>query len=191
MVYIGLSKYIQAIINHSYQDHSQRLTLIMADKVKGKSDNFRRTWNAEEYEKLAKERLENESKEAAPKKSNIPVKRELLKPREHEVDLDSSLGKSVVITKSTPTSQQGGYFCNVCDCIVKDSINFLDHINGKKHQRNLGMSMRVERSSLDQVKKRFEMNKRKLEEEKRKKDYDFEARMTELKEEVSKTDEKT
>ena len=26
-----------------------------------------------------------------------------------------------------------------------------DHINGKKHQRNLGMSMRVERSTLDQV----------------------------------------
>ena len=45
------------------------------------------------------------------------------------------------------------------------------------------MSMRVERSSLDQVKKRFEMNKRKLEE--KKKDYDFEERMKELKEEVS------
>ena len=49
-------------------------------------------------------------------------------------------------------------------------------------QRNLGMSMRVERSSLDQVKKRFEMNKRKKEE--KKKDYDFEERMKELKEEV-------
>ena len=156
----------------------------MAAKPQGKADNFRRTWDSEEYEKLAKERLENENKEPAAKRSNVPVKRELLKPREHEVDLDSSLGKSVVITKSTPTSQQGGYFCNVCDCIVKDSINFLDHINGKKHQRNLGMSMRVERSSLDQVKKRFEMNKRKQEEEKKKKDYDFEARMAELKEEV-------
>lgn len=45
------------------------------------------------------------------------------------------------------------------------------------------MSMRVERSSLDQVKKRFELNKKKLEE--KKKDYDIEQRMQELKEEVS------
>ena len=44
------------------------------------------------------------------------------------------------------------------------------------------MSMKVERSSLDQVKKRFEMNKKKQEE--KKKDYDFEARMQEMKEEV-------
>ena len=45
------------------------------------------------------------------------------------------------------------------------------------------MSMRVERSSLDQVKKRFEMNKKKKEETK--KEYDFEERMRELREEVN------
>lgn len=49
-------------------------------------------------------------------------------------------------------------------------------------QRNLGMSMKIERSTLDQVKARFSQNKRKLEE--KKKDYDLEQRVKELKEEV-------
>merc|ERR550525_739354 len=100
--------------------------------------------------------------------------RKLLSQRDYKVDLDSKLGKSQVITKTTPSSQSGGYYCNVCDCIVKDSINFLDHINGKKHQRNLGMSMKIERSTVDQVKARFAKNKAKLEETKR--EYDLEAK---------------
>lgn len=49
-------------------------------------------------------------------------------------------------------------------------------------QRNLGMSMRIERSSLDQVKQRFEVNKQKLNEQKKK--YDLDKRLQELQEEV-------
>lgn len=150
-------------------------------------DDHRRKWDREEYEKLAEERIKEEKsqkEEGENKKKGPPVKRELLKTREYKVDLDSKLGKSIVINKNTPTSQSGGYYCNVCDCVVKDSINFLDHINGKKHQRNLGMSMKIERSSLDSVKKRFELNKKKMEE--KKKDYDMAARMQEIAEEEEK-----
>lgn len=156
----------------------------MAERT-NKVDDHRRKWDPVEYERLAQERLleEEETWESGSggKRKDIVPKRELLKPRSYKVDLDSKLGKSQVITKTTPSSQLGGYYCNVCDCIVKDSINFLDHINGKKHQRNLGMSMKVERSSLDQVKKRFQLNKQK--EEEKKLEYNFDERVKELKEE--------
>ena len=46
---------------------------------------------------------------------------------------------------------------------------WLAHFNPPSHtdQRNMGMSMKVEKSSLEQVRKRFEINKRKKEEEKK------------------------
>lgn len=49
-------------------------------------------------------------------------------------------------------------------------------------QRNLGMSMKTERSTLDQVKQRFELLKQKKSEEKKK--YDLDKRLQELQEEV-------
>uniref|UniRef100_A0A8C9ZIB6 Zinc finger matrin-type protein 2 n=1 Tax=Sander lucioperca TaxID=283035 RepID=A0A8C9ZIB6_SANLU len=148
-------------------------------------NDFRRKWDKDEYENLAQKRLaEERDKERRDGKTAPPVKRDLLRHRDYKVDLESKLGKTIVITKTTPQAEMGGYYCNVCDCVVKDSINFLDHINGKKHQRNLGMSMRVERSSLDQVKKRFEVNKKKMEE--KQKEYHFEERIKELREEEEK-----
>ena len=101
-------------------------------------DNHRRTWNRSEYEELAKQRVreeEEDEEEAGPSKGSKrkssetfdnldedwaemfrpsgskhepPVKRALLKRRDYKVDLDSKLGKSVVITKNTPSAQAGG-----------------------------------------------------------------------------------
>lgn len=139
-------------------------------------DDHRRKWDKKEFERKALDRIQKKEKDDPA----LEAPKELLKVREYKVDLDSKLGKSMVINKATPSQQSGGYFCNVCDCVVKDSINFLDHINGKKHQRNLGMSMKVERSSLEQVKERFNKNKRKFEE--KVKEYDLEQKVKEAQE---------
>ncbi|THU56967.1 hypothetical protein C4D60_Mb11t22780 [Musa balbisiana] len=141
----------------------------------GVDNTFRRKWDREEFLQKARERERQEeegrfkSKEKAP-----PVQRKPLKHRDYEVDLESRLGKTQVVTPIAPLSQQAGYYCAVCECVVKDSANYLDHINGKKRslmlavidflfypdQRALGMSMRVERATLQQVQERFEVLKK-------------------------------
>ena len=75
-----------------------------------KISDHRRKWDRDEYERLAAERIQEEldAQEKAQQKQPI-VKRELLKQRDYRVDLESKLGKSIVITKNTPSSQTGGY----------------------------------------------------------------------------------
>ena len=142
----------------------------------------RRTWNLAHYT-----RKDSEDEDAKKDKEEGPKPKAALKPREEKVDLESKLGKTVVINKATPSSQAGGFFCEVCDCLVKDSINYLDHINGKKHQRNLGFSMKVQKSTLDDVEKRFQESLKK--QEKPKEEYNMEERLKELREEEEKLKE--
>ncbi|KAK9139213.1 hypothetical protein Scep_008894 [Stephania cephalantha] len=125
----------------------------------GVDNTFRRKFDREEYLQRAREREEQEEARKS-KSKGPPVQRKPLKHRDFEVDLESRLGKTQVVTPIAPLSQQAGYYCSVCECVVKDSANYLDHINGKKHQRALGMSMRVERASLQQVQERFEVLKK-------------------------------
>lgn len=65
-----------------------------------------------------------------------------------------------------PDSKEGaGFVCPQTGRLLRDSISYLDHINGKRQNAALGMSMRVERSSLEQVQERLAEHKRLREEE--------------------------
>lgn len=100
--------------------------------------------------------------------------RAFLKSRSGKVDLESKLGSTEMIdpaaasavksklsddTTSPLTPASGvskcsdgvGWHCRVCDCFLKDSLTYLDHINGRKHQRFLGYTMRVEKSTTEEV----------------------------------------
>lgn len=115
--------------------------------VAGVDNTFKKKFDHEEHLQRAHEREEKEAeakKLKSKSKGGHPVRRKPLKHRDHQVDLGSRLGETQVVNPVAPLSQQAGYYCSVCECAVKYSTNYWDHINGKKHQRALGMSMRVE-----------------------------------------------
>jgi len=142
----------------------------------------RRKWDLEEFEKRAKER-EAGTLEEKPRRPVVPLQqRGYVTAREHDIDLTQKLGKTVVISATTPLSQQGGYYCDVCECLVKDSANYLDHINGKKHQRAMGLSMRTERASVDDVKAKLQSGKKREAPSSSSHSDNFEDRVNSLKE---------
>jgi len=153
-------------------------------------DRGRRTWDTDAYERKAKYgnagvEASTHALELSDKRNLPPSQRDLLKAREYKVDLDSRLNRTSVVSASDGGKDgSGGYYCEVCDCVIKDSMNFLDHINGKKHIQNLGMSMKLKKSTVDDVKARFEFLKQKKTQEK--KEYSLSERLQDAKEEEEK-----
>lgn len=62
--------------------------------------------------------------------------RAFLKARTQKVALETSVG-TVRVVKSDDLSKTSGYYCEVCECGLKDSVAYLDHINGKKRTSNI------------------------------------------------------
>jgi hypothetical protein len=146
----------------------------------GVDNTARRTWDLDEYRGLAAAREEaaatklGGTKAAAdaaadaaaelkrqrrlerdPLHQGLIAVRSNLKARDRELDLEARLGKTQMVVAGAAPSQQAGYYCSVCDCTLRDSQSYLDHINGKYHNRALGMSMRAERSTAEQVRQRL------------------------------------
>lgn len=117
--------------------------------------SFRRTWDKEYFAQKAKERAEGvvEENETAHRKQQVsragdkeefkaadpeaagPMgsDRAFLKAREGKVDLESKVGKTEVINP-TEDASRAGFWCEVCNCLLKDSAAYLSHINGKKRK---------------------------------------------------------
>jgi U4/U6.U5 tri-snRNP component SNU23 len=160
----------------------------MKKTASGVDNTARRQWDKEEFAAKAAEREKQQQaesddeetlldikkrkrKERDPLHQGLIVQRSELKGRNYQLDLASRIGKTQVIGLNTPLNQQAGYYCNVCDCVLRDSQSYLDHINGKWHNRALGMSMRVEKSSLEQVKNRLSQHKNKQQQGSKPEDY--------------------
>lgn len=147
--------------------------VVPSGKAAGVDNTARRTWDRDEFREKAEKREQEDAEaeetaldikkrkrlERDPLHQGLIVERSNLKMRDYQLDLTSRIGKSQVIGLNTPLSQQAGYYCSVCDCVLRDSQSYLDHINGKYHNRALGMSMVVEKSTVEQVKNRLKMHK--------------------------------
>lgn len=87
-----------------------------------------------------------------------------LTKRDGGIDFESKVGTSEIVG----WNGGGGFLCNSCGVRLKDSNRYLMHVNSRKHQKLLGVSMRVKRSTLEEVKDAFEKVRKQLESEREK-----------------------
>jgi len=131
----------------------------------GNGDVCRRTWEKAAFARRAAERREQEEHEerelkrkrrANEEKSRggkdadtfAPTRAWLL-PREGLQNLDGREGSQRLVSHARDV--KSGFYCAVCDALLKDSTAYLNHLNGRPHQEKLGMSMRVKRNTKEDV----------------------------------------
>ena len=103
-------------------------------------------------------------------KSNIPrppppVKEAVTARKDSPLaKFSDKIGKAQIIEKEiksggnkSSTSSAHGFHCQTCNASFTSSDAFLDHCNGRVHQKNLGLSLKVERvDEVDRVKARLQ-----------------------------------
>ncbi|KAI1318264.1 hypothetical protein EDD11_006960 [Mortierella claussenii] len=148
-------------------------------------------WDMEEMEKRAKERAQREKEEleedqlralgkSSKKKAKAaPTEEAIAAEKSEKLILESAIGKTQVV-QGGPTGRAPGFYCKVCDCVLKDSKAYMDHKNGRKHLKNMGVDTKAVREDLTDVVAKLESMKRKADEP-RKDKYDLDARLEEVK----------
>lgn len=158
--------------------------------TKGES-SFRRTWDKDEYSAKAAERALHEkveAKERYDKKMGF-VKRETTPPdvkmkeaRRDKLNYEENLNKLVVVPAAAAIGKQGkgvGFYCEYCDLTYKDNLSYVDHLNSKQHTRAIGLSVHVEKATLEQVRARLAWLKEKKRQSEQEEEYDIEQRLQE------------
>jgi hypothetical protein len=71
-----------------------------------------------------------------------------------KVDFQVEINKKTLLK-----DDQFGFQCEICKLSYKDNLSYLEHLSSAIHMKNAGISNRVERSTLAQVKERLEKRK--------------------------------
>ena len=80
------------------------------------------------------------------------------------VKFSEKIGSKTIIEKdvsakktASSSTSEAGFRCDTCNASFTSSDAYLDHCNGRVHQKNLGLSYRVERvDDVDRVKARLQ-----------------------------------
>ena len=104
----------------------------------------RRVWDKELYRQKAEEA---ESGVHLRVGKVAPSSIESLKERRIDIDIEANLNKK----HHAEDSQHGAFYCKTCEQTLFDSQSWLSHINGRNHNRLLGMSMKVQKTTADRV----------------------------------------
>lgn len=128
--------------------------------------DHRRKWDREEYESRAASRLSKDSDPINNEEKEY-VTLDYARPREYKINFESFRSRKEIIDTCTHQSfLSGGFHCSVCDIIVKNDLLYLDHVNGRRHQRLIGRSLKTRRASLQMVKYKLRTKKKEMEESK-------------------------
>lgn len=85
--------------------------------------------------------------------------RAALTEREEHYDYQGRVGKVTAVNDKDRSS--GGFYCELCDVLLRDSLSFTSHLNGRKHLRKAGISEYTKRSTLEEVLAVLEFGRRK------------------------------
>ncbi len=91
----------------------------------------------------------------------------MIQARKERIDFAANLNKTQVVQ----SVKEAGFACDICNRTFKDSASYLDHINSKIHLLKAGLNMRIEKSSVEQVKERIAYWKKRMEDADGGKDY--------------------
>ncbi|KAK8861725.1 hypothetical protein IAR55_002548 [Kwoniella newhampshirensis] len=167
----------------------------MAEKS-GAAPAARPTWNKDEWAAKAKAKDEEgvehaKAAEAAlaagkrpPKRhdamDDLPKPTKALEARSEALDLNKNLNKTMLVqTTTTGKGPRGaGFYCEMCNRTFKDSLSYLDHINGRFHLRQLGQTTQVARSTLSQVRAKIASLRAQTADRVTAKNFDFQARLS-------------
>ena len=154
-------------------------------------DVQRRVWDKAEYEARAKEReaaeragrryktKEELEKEAAkgeqgrasmtdrvtnfllPANEIVPETDAFARHDMQQYNFKDMVGQRRVVTAENALSEQAGFYCKVCDYLLKDQKSYYEHCNKPQHLKRMGLPSEVKRSGTDEIRARLLAHKQK------------------------------